>query len=141
MKNYIGRKTLGRRLATLFWVTAFVASLSVFTAPQLVAQQSSQKTFASPGQAANALYVAVKADDTNELMRIFGPEAKPLLSSGDPVADKNDRAKIVEKYEQMQRLVIEPDKSVTIYMGAENWPFPISLVKNAKGAWYFDTQE
>jgi hypothetical protein len=140
MKNFISRKTLGR-LAMLFWVAAFVASFSVFTAPQLAAQQASQKTFESPGHAANALYMAVKSGDTNQLMVIFGPNAKPLLSSGDPVADKNDRAKIVEKYDQMHRLVIEPDKTVTIYMGAENWPFPIPLVKNTKGTWYFDTEK
>jgi glycerol-3-phosphate cytidylyltransferase-like family protein len=141
MKNFISRTTLERRLATLFWVTAFVASFTLLTVPQLAAQQTSQKTFQSPGHAANALYTAVKSGDTNQLMVIFGPSAKPLLSSGDPVADKNDRAKIVEKYDQMHRLVIEPDKTVTIYMGAENWPFPIPLVQNTKGAWYFDTEK
>jgi Protein of unknown function (DUF2950) len=38
----------------------------------------------------------------------------------------------------MHRMVIEPDQSVTLYVGAENWPMPISIVKNGNGAWYFD---
>jgi hypothetical protein len=37
----------------------------------------------------------------------------------------------------MRRLVKEPNGSVTLYMGAENWPFPIPLVKK-NGAWVFD---
>jgi hypothetical protein len=40
----------------------------------------------------------------------------------------------------MHRVVIEPDQSVTLYVGAENWPMPISIVKNGNGAWYFDTE-
>ena len=35
---------------------------------------------------------------------------------------------------------IEPDQTVTLYVGAENWPLPISIVKNGSGAWYFDTE-
>ena len=40
----------------------------------------------------------------------------------------------------MHRVVIEPDGTVTLYIGAENWPFPIPIVKNSSGAWYFDTE-
>src|SRR4029453_8403166 len=38
----------------------------------------------------------------------------------------------------MNRLVAEPDESVTLYIGAENWPFPVPLV-NKGGVWFFDT--
>jgi len=38
----------------------------------------------------------------------------------------------------MNRLVEEPDGTVRLYVGAENWPMPIPLV-NSKDAWYFDT--
>jgi hypothetical protein len=34
--------------------------------------------------------------------------------------------------------VTEPDGTVTLVVGAENWPFPIPLV-NHHGTWYFDT--
>src|SRR5262249_12790408 len=79
-----------------------------------------------------------KSGDTNALMQIFGPESKALLSSGDPVEDKNTREKVVQKYEEMHRLVTEPDKSVTLYIGSENWPFPIPIV-NKNNVWFFDT--
>ena len=38
----------------------------------------------------------------------------------------------------MNRLVEEPDGTVRLYIGAENWPLPIPLV-NHNDAWYFDT--
>jgi len=38
----------------------------------------------------------------------------------------------------MSRLVKEPDGSVTLYIGAHNWPCPIPL-KNKGNMWYFDT--
>jgi hypothetical protein len=39
----------------------------------------------------------------------------------------------------MHRLVREPDGSTVLYIGAENWPFPIPLVSK-NGAWSFDPE-
>ena len=38
----------------------------------------------------------------------------------------------------MHRLVREPDGSTVLYIGAENWPFPMPLVSK-DGAWFFDS--
>jgi hypothetical protein len=43
----------------------------------------------------------------------------------------------VQKYQEMHRLSPDGDGSVTLYIGAENWPFPIPLVQR-DGAWHFD---
>jgi hypothetical protein len=101
-------------------------------------QQAGQKTFASPGEAAEAMIAAAKSGNMDALLQIFGPEGKELLSSGDEVADKNGRNNIIQKYEQMHRLVREPDDTVSLYLGAENWPFAIPLLKKGN-LWYFDT--
>jgi hypothetical protein len=37
----------------------------------------------------------------------------------------------------MQRFGREPDGAMTLYIGAENWPFPVPLVQK-NGAWRFD---
>ena len=42
------------------------------------------------------------------------------------------------KYKQMHRIGKEPDGTMILYVGAENWPFPIPLV-NKNGVWFFDT--
>lgn len=105
------------------------------------AQSANEKTFSSPGDAVLALYNAAKAGDSNELNAIFGSNAAKILHTGDDVADKNAISKFVSNYDQMHRLVIQPDQSTTLYIGAQNWPMPVSLVKNSAGAWYFDTEQ
>ena len=104
------------------------------------AQSANEKTFSSPGDAALALYVAAKSDDSGSLNAIFGSNADKVLHTGDEVADKNLLSKFASHYDQMHRVVIEPDQTATLYIGADNWPMPISLVKNTSGAWYFDTE-
>ena len=103
-------------------------------------QQGSQKTFASPGDAVLAVYDDVKSNDTQGLTEILGPSAGTVLHTGDDVADKAQVTNFIRRYDQMHRVVIEPDGTATLYVGAENWPMPIPLVKNNAGAWYFDTE-
>src|SRR5262245_58644896 len=138
MRKLMRRDTVSSRVSNMFWLIVLVTAFATATVSQPARPGATQKTFPSPGQAVQAMYSAAKANDTDELMLIFGPEAKDVLVSGDEISDKNDRERVVEKYEQMSRLVVEPNKSVTLYLGAENWPFPIPLVKS-KGDWYFDT--
>jgi len=108
--------------------------------PASIAQQGNEKTFATPGEATLALYTAVKSNDSPTLAAIFGSNANAILHTGDAVADKNMADNFIRRYEQMHRVVIEPDQTATLYIGAENWPLPISMVKNSNGAWYFDTE-
>jgi len=87
-----------------------------------------------------ALYNDVKSNDTQALTGVLGPSAGTLLHTGDEVADKALIANFISRYDQMHRVVIEPDGTATLYIGAENWPTPVPLVKNNAGAWYFDTE-
>ena len=105
----------------------------------LLAEPPGYGTFSSPAQASRALFLAAQAGDETALLEIFGPDGKEIISSGDPVEDKNSRDQFVQKYVEMNRLVEEPDGTVRLYIGAENWPMPIPLVNKSGGAWYFDT--
>jgi hypothetical protein len=118
--------------------SAFAAFLLISAAS--VGQQGNEKTFASPGDAVLALYKAAKSDNTPLLSVILGTNSGDIIHTGDEVADKNMAANFIRRYDQMHRVVIEPDQTATLYIGAENWPFPISIVKNNSGAWYFDTE-
>ena len=102
-------------------------------------QQKDQKTFSSAEEAGKALYNAAKASDEKTLVEILGPKGRQLISSGDAAEDAENRATFAKRYEEMNRLVLEPDGSVTIYTGPYNWPFPIPLA-NKGGTWYFDTE-
>jgi DUF2950 family protein len=101
-------------------------------------QQPGQKTFASPEEASRALYTAAKNNDTKALMELLGPEGKDVVSSGDEAEDNHNRANFAKRYEEMCRLMKEPDGSVTLYIGSRNWPYPIPLL-NKGNQWYFDT--
>ncbi len=111
-----------------------------FNAVLCVAQQGGEKTFASPGAAVLALYNAAKANDSAAMDAIFGKNANDILHTGDNVVDNSMRTDFVKRYDQMHRVVLEPDGTATLYIGADNWPLPISLVKSGNGSWYFDTE-
>ena len=126
------------QFSTLAPVAVILAVL--LSVPSSSAQEGNEKTFATPGDATLALYNAVKSNDSQTVAAIFGSNSNDILHTGDDVADKNMAADFIRRYEQMHRVVIEPDQTATLYIGAENWPLPISIVKNSSGAWYFDTE-
>jgi len=102
------------------------------------AQDAKLKTFASPGEATNALFEAAKKEDEQALEAILGA-GKEVTSSSDELEDKLEREQFTQKYQEMHRLVQESDGTTVLYIGAENWPFPIPLVSK-NGAWYFDSE-
>ncbi len=105
-----------------------------------MAQQQGQKTFASAEDASNALVMATQSNDENAMLEILGPDGKQVVSSGDEIEDAHSRANFVQKYQEMHRLVKEPNgTTIVLYIGAENWPTPIPLV-NKGDSWYFDTE-
>jgi hypothetical protein len=97
--------------------------------------QAQPQTFTSPSQAAQALYQAVKSSNQAALGSILGPEfASPDRGTEEPA----NRERFVQKYDQMHRFVREPDGTTILYVGAENWPFPVPLVEQ-NGQWRFDS--
>jgi hypothetical protein len=101
------------------WVTS--------SAGVALAQQSVQPTFRSTNEASQSLMEAVQSSNEQAICTILGGPTE-LTSSTDPGQDKADRELFVQKYQEMHRLRSEPDGSVTLYLGAENWPFPVPLV-------------
>src|ERR1019366_4938926 len=111
---------------------------AIFAVCGFAQQTASTESFPSAGKAAHELYQAVKHGDTGEIAKILGG-ASELASTADPDQDKTERDLFVEKYREMHRLARETDGSVTLYIGAENWPFPIPLLAD-NGSWHFDTE-
>src|SRR5271166_3079398 len=122
------------------FLSAVVLLTSLFLfAGITLAQDPGQKTFANPQDAAKALYDAGKSGDKAALGAVLGASSSSILSSGDEVEDKNNLNFFTQRYEQMNRLAKEINGEETLYIGAENWPFPVPLKKDAAGTWYFDT--
>ena len=107
-------------------------------ATRSMAQLQKQKTFSSAEDATNALVAAAQNNDEKALLDILGTAGKQIVSSGDETEDAQNRANFVRRYQEMHRLVKEPDGTTTLYIGAENWPTPIPLASKGH-SWYFDT--
>jgi hypothetical protein len=103
---------------------------------QCLARPLRQTTFPSADAASRALVAAVQTNDERAVTEILGAGAE-LVTSGDKTQDALERERFVQKYQQMHRLVREPGGVTALYIGAENWPFPIPLVSRG-GAWRFD---
>jgi hypothetical protein len=102
---------------------------------------STQKAFTTPEEAAQALVKAAENYDVPALMEILGPDAKDLVSSEDPVSDKNrsvEFAKLADEKESVDTDPKNPNKA-TISVGNDAWPFPVPIVKR-NGKWYFDSK-
>lgn len=103
------------------------------------AKTEKQQTFTSPEEAVKALVEALKSKDIKALEAIFGPGSKDLVSSGDPVSDGAGYDRFIERYEEKSRLQEESAEKNILYMGNDDWPFSIPIVKK-DALWHFDTR-
>ena len=120
---------------------AALAACALFAAGSVdvcLAAASSQTTFASPDAASRALASAVQRHDERAVREILGGESD-LISSDDKDEDALDRERFAQKYREMHRLVRESGGFTTLYIGAENWPFPVPLVSR-NGMWRFESK-
>jgi hypothetical protein len=102
------------------------------------AQELKQRSFATPEDAVVALVEAGKAVDHSALQSLFGAEGEKLLISGDPVMDQRNREVFLVAYSEQAALQAESPTRDILYVGNEEWPFPIPLIKEG-AAWHFDT--
>jgi hypothetical protein len=126
-------------LADLLKIAGLAMLLLAGFSGRSAAQQKGQKTFSSPEEASQALVAAAQKNDEKTMLEILGPDAQAVISSGDPIEDAENHTNFARKYQEMHRFVKEPDGSVILYIGAENWPAPIPLATKGT-AWFFDTE-
>lgn len=97
------------------------------------------KSFASPQQAVTALVNTVQSGNDADLLALLGPESKDLVSSGDPVADRNGRARFLKAYEKKHTIEQEDEGRAVLLIGNRNYPFPIPVIRQGN-LWRFDTE-
>jgi hypothetical protein len=123
-----------RRLLT---IASLAAILCLSLAACTSSSTSGQKDFKSPSDAVQALMTALKTGGDKELLSVLGPDSNDLISSGDPVADMQQRQDCLKAYDEQNRIEPDGDRSLLI-IGKNEWPFPIPLVKK-DNRWVFDT--
>ena len=88
------------------------------------AQEPGEKTFASPQDAAKALYKAVKADDKSAMLAVLGRPLPALSTPATPCRTRTMRDTFLKRFEQMNRWEVVTNGEQVLYIGADNWPFP-----------------
>jgi len=120
-------------LLILFALSLFASDSSAATGGT-----TAQITFATPSEAGQALQAANQTNDAAELRRILGPDSQDVVGSGDPAQDRAARRAFVAQYGQMNRWVAMTNGTEVLYIGVDNYPFPVPLAKNSDSRWYFD---
>lgn len=127
----------GSAAAPLRWLGHAVAVTMFFVATASAAL--AQQTFKTPQDAVDALVATAKSADPKAAIAILGPGGDDIVSSGDKVADEAARTRFVASYDAKHEIKMEGDKSATLIIGDNDYPFPIPLVRH-RGKWSFDTE-
>jgi hypothetical protein len=122
------------------WIMVMVVLGVLLSIGSTHAATIKQKRFASPEEAAEALITAIKANDNDKLLAIFGPLGKALIFSWDESRDKAARARFEKAYGERNELERQNANRVILHVGSQDWPFPIPIVRQGN-SWYFNTSE
>lgn len=140
MVRYITKSQIVSRYRhALSFSIIVIAAVTAFTGVA-VAQDTKQEKFKSPKDAFSALIQATRTNDTKELLAIFGPEGKEIISSGDAVADSVARERFVKAADEGVKFSKLDNKTVLPMIGKNECSFPIPIVKSGR-QWVFSTEE
>jgi hypothetical protein len=103
------------------------------------APRESQRTFATPQEAIQAIIDAAEHNDAAALLQLFGPDGKDILESGDPAQDKDSRAEFARSAHEKLQIDQDPTNPdrITFMVGEQDWPFPVPVVRK-DGKWQLD---
>jgi hypothetical protein len=147
--NMISSKMIA--LAAAILVTAFLvpASLAASKKKEAAAKQAGaqgtpqpgQKEFDTPKQAADAIIEVATNLDVAAAKEILGPDGEDIISSEDPVLDKNRATAFANKAKEKTSVEIDKQNRnhAVLLVGNDDFPLPIPIVKQ-NGKWFFDTK-
>jgi hypothetical protein len=113
------------------------ASAGCQTAPKTGAED--QKLFASPDQAFDTLLAALRDNDTEALLDLFGRQAAARVVSRDAESAAETRRRVYTAAQERRELRWEGDSEVHLVIGSEDWTFPFPLIRDGAD-WRFDTE-
>src|SRR5262245_14703101 len=125
------------RLALALVAAASLAAASGEVEKPRIAAAPDGKAFATPEEAVTAFIASLETHDHTAQLAVLGSAAKPLIDSGD-AADRYGAERFVESYKAAHEIQRQSDTRAQLVTGADDFPFPIPLVKDAAG-WRFDT--
>lgn len=147
--NVISSKMIALVAAVLLTAFLVPASLAASKKKEAAAKQAGaqgtpqpgQKQFDTPKQAADALIQVATNLDVAAAKEILGPDGEDIVSSEDPVMDRNRATAFAKKAKEKTSVEIDKQNrnQAVLLVGNDDFPLPIPIVKQ-KGKWFFDTK-
>jgi hypothetical protein len=106
----------------------------------MAAEADQQKVFKTPEAAVEALLEALRKNDDNAMLDIFGHEYKDFIVTTDKVAAREDRKRVYEAAQETKTLHSQSEEKRVLVIGKLAWPLPVPIVRGKSG-WRFDTEE
>jgi len=128
-----------RFIRSLFVATALVALFLGAIESAFAASNTQPKSFASPQDAATALFDATKAKDQKAIIEILGPSYRDWIVSGDPVQDAQRLERFATAYGENSTVINEGENKASLTIGKDDYPFPFPIVKRGD-KWQFDPE-
>lgn len=126
-----------KKLSSISSLLLIASVLLMSTAVQ--ARNDYQPSFATPEKALYALLEVIRTNDQDGLETILGRQHRRHIDTRDPASAKVRRKQFYQNiYQDGYRFNAQPDNSLVIEIGPQQWPFPIPLVNEGRG-WYFNT--
>jgi hypothetical protein len=99
------------------------------------------ETFATPQLASNALIAAAGTFDEAALAKIFGPNGKKIIFTGETGQDRQRALGFADEAKEKTTVTVDPKTGARAFVivGNEDWPFPVPIVKT-NGKWSFDAK-
>jgi hypothetical protein len=99
------------------------------------------QTFNTPQSAADALVKAAGDFDQTALARIFGPDGKEIVFTGELALDRKHALDFAQEAQEKLKVTVDPNISNRAFLlvGNEDWPFPVPIVKKGE-MWSFDSK-
>ena len=125
-----------------FFNIAMTIAGSLMVCIPIVAASPDGRGFPSADAAAKALIGAANTGDVSALIAILGPGSKEILTTSDPVADRQTLQKFAARATAKMKLTANPAEPTgkTLLVGKDDWPLPIPIV-HLNGQWYFDVEQ
>jgi hypothetical protein len=127
-----------------FLRAAFIGAFFALGIPvyaQSPAEGEQALPFASPQEAVDFLVEALQAGDLEQLEALFGKGHMEILFSGNDNADADNRNAFAAAAKRHVRIEeTRNGQRAALYVGEDEWPFPVPLVKNGPN-WAFDAAQ
>jgi len=139
---FIGKLLLSVLGVGLLFVPAILSQAAALSSQKAAAAGPAQRGFTTPQEAVDALIKATENYDVPALKEILGPDSEDLVSTHDPIQDKNRSLAFAQRAHEKNKVALDPanPKRAILTVGNDDWPVPVPIVKRSGNKWYFDTK-